>query len=450
MKSTMDLTSGKPMRKIVLFSLPLVAGTIFQQLYSFVDTIMVGRLIGQDALASVGATQSLNFLILGFVQGCCIGFSLPLAKEMGARDHEEFRRYFWNGCCIASLSALILCVLSVGACGHLLYWIQTPDHIFASADTYLKIIFAGIPFAILYNFGAAILRASGDCTRPTLFLVVSGFSNIVLDYVLIAVFDQGVSGAAYATIVSQLLSGILNFWWIFTKTELLKGSKGHMSLSKAHLFVLMKKGLPMGFEYSISALGALIMQSAINQMGIFVIAGQTAGEKIRQMLTLPMESVGMAMATYAGQNDGAKRNDRLVEGIKAGLLIQMIYCVAMWFLVLVYHHSMSELVLGNSVRETVAISDRYLRIMSCLFPLHGSLMIVRNTLQGMGHTMQAVFSGIGELIGRALGSVAAIRWLGFTGICFANPFAWLCALIYCTVMCSYYLKSRFRAQLCRN
>ncbi len=441
MKSTMDLTKGSPLRQIFLFSLPLVAGTLFQQLYSFVDTIMVGRLIGQDALAAVGTTYSLNFLILGFVQGCCIGFSLPLAKETGAKSRSGFQRYFWNGCWICLVCSLVLGLHSVVFCDQLLHLIQTPADIFDLASTYLRIIFLGIPFSILYNFGSATLRASGDSTRPTIFLLVSSFLNIVLDYICIQILHGGVAGAAWATILAQLVSGLLNFWWIFCKTDLIKDSRKQSAFSMHHFLSLAIYGLPMGFEYSISALGTLIMQSAINSMGVLVIAGQTTGEKIRQMLTLPMESVGMAISTYAGQNEGAKKPERIVQGIKAGLIIQWTYCLAMWIFVFFGKDFMTALVLGNDGGQAAVLSSQYLAIMSCFFFLHGALMVMQNTLQGMGYSMQAVLSGIGELAGRSLGSLMAAYILGYIGICLANPFAWLLALIYCTIMVRIYLKN---------
>ena len=443
-KGVLDLTQGKPLPLIFKFSLPLVAGTIFQQLYSFVDTIMVGRLVGQGALAAVGTTYSLNFLILGFVQGCSVGFAIPLAKKIGARNREEFQHYFWNGCWLSIFLALALSFGSVGFSPFLLNMIQTPQEILAAANQYIQIILAGIPFSFLFNYGSAVLRAGGDSRRPTLFLVGSSFLNILLDYILIDWFQAEIAGAAWATVTAQGISGLLNFWWIFTKTDLLAHSKKQMSWSFHHIRVLAKVGLPMGFEYSVSALGAIVMQSAINSMGSLVIAGQTTGEKIRQMLTLPMESVGMAMATYAGQNEGAHKPNRILEGIRAGLTIQLSYCAVRWVLVFVGRQFMTDLVLGSDGGQAAAYSNRYLMIMSWLFFLHGSLMIVRNTLQGMGYSLQAVLSGLGEVTGRAVGSFAAVHGLGFVGIALANPFAWLLALVYCSIMVMIYLRPRLK------
>ena len=442
--SAMDLTRGRPIRQILLFSMPLVAGTLFQQLYSFVDTVMVGRLIGDAALAAVGTTYSLNFLTLGFVQGACVGFAIPLAQATGAKDQESFRRYFWNGAWLCVLLGVVLTAGTFILAEPLLRLIHTPEEILADAIRYIRVIFLGIPATILYNFCAGVLRAAGDSRRPTLFLLLSSVLNVILDYFLIAVIPMGVAGAALATVLSQLVSGLLNLGWICGRTALLRNSAGLRGISGPHIAKLCRVGFPMGFEYSVSALGAVIMQGAINGLGTAAIAGQTAGEKIRQMFTLPMESVGMGMATYAGQNDGAGRYDRIRAGIKAGLTIQLIYCAAAWVVILMGKEFFTGIVLGPDGGPATALSVEYLGVISCLFCIHGSLMIMRNTLQGMGYSLHAVLSGVGELLGRTLGGWLAVHSLGFLGICLANPLAWGFALLYCTAMVHHFLGRRLR------
>lgn len=439
---TMDLTEGNPMKQILFFSLPLVLGTLFQQLYSFADTVMVGRLLGSNALAAVGTTYSLNFLVLGFVQGACAGFAIPLAQSIGAKNENEFKRFFWNGCWISLAMSLVFCIATFFLTKPLLRMIQTPEDIFRDAVIYIRIIFWGIPATVLYNFGANALRAVGDSRRPFYFLLFSSFLNIVLDYLLI--IPYGVAGAAMATVFSQFVSGLLNVYWLGRKTGLLKGSKGLRALSVSHLKELSRIGLPMGFEYSVSAIGAVLMQSSLNILGTAAVAGQTAGEKIRQMFTLPMESVGMGMATYVGQNEGAHRPDRIKDGIKAGLKIQLSYCVFAWGVIFWGKELFTDFVLGTNAGEAGVLSVQYLGIISLLFCFHGSLMIMRNTLQGMGYSIHAVLSGVGELIGRGIGAYLTVTVLGFTGICLANPFAWMCALIYCTMMVAHFLKKRLK------
>lgn len=441
-QGAMDLTTGRPIQQILLFSLPLVACTLFQQLYSFVDTIMVGRLISNDALAAVGATSAMSYMILGFVLGSCTGFSIPLAKAIGARQPEEFKRYFFNGCWLSAMFSVLVTVLTVALAEPLLRLIQTPEDIFQDAKIYITIIFLGIPGTYLYNFCSGALRAVGDSQRPTYFLLVSSILNIALDYVFIVLIPMGVAGAALATILSQTVSGLLNLWWLAAKTDVLKNSAGLRRPSLPHMKNLLKVGFPMGFDHCFSAFGTVLMQSAINSLGTVAVTAQTAGDKIRQMFTLPMESVGMGMATYAGQNDGADRPDRIRDGVKAGLVIQLTYCAAAWIAIYFGKGAFTGLVLGSDAGLAGDLSVQYLSIMSSLFCFHGSLMIMRNTLQGMGHSAHAVFSGFCELAGRAVGSWLTVRFFGFTGICFASPMAWGTALVYCSVMVFYFLRKR--------
>ncbi|MCR5724665.1 MAG: MATE family efflux transporter [Treponema sp.] len=441
---TTDLTQGNPARQILLFALPLVSGTLFQQLYSFADTIMVGRLIGTHALAAVGATYSLTFLILGFVQGATVGFGIPLAAAFGAdaasnTESGEYKRFFWNGIWLCSALSLLLTTGTLISATPLLSLMRTPEDIFNPTLRYITIIFWGLPVSILYNFSASALRAAGDSKHPFYFLLLSGFLNIALDYVFIRHLKAGVAGAALATVISQTVSAGLNLWWLFFRTDLLARSRSCMPFSVSHIARLGIIGFPMGFEYCISALGAVVMQGAINTLGTEAVAGQTAGEKIRQMFTLPMESVGMAVATYAGQNSGARRFDRIKAGIRAGLIIQWSYCIVAWLIIFLGKGLFTRIVLGTTESTEALLSIRYLGIISTLFCLHGALMIMRNTLQGMGYSIHAVASGGGELLGRSLGSALSLGLipalsLGFTGIALANPFAWGFALLYCTCM----------------
>ena len=436
----MDLTQGRPLTQILLLAVPLVLGTVFQQLYSFVDTVLVGRLISVSALAAVGTTYSLNFLILGFVQGLCVGFGILLAQSFGAQDREDLQRYFLSGCVLAVVFSVILTVITVLTAEPLLRLIQTPEDILGMAADYIRVIFLGIPAAMLYNYSAGALRAVGDSRHPFYFLLFSCALNIVLDYVFIVPLGGGVAGAAWATVLSQLISGLLNLYWLLGRIRILKDRRQGIAVSAQHMKRLCVVGLPMGFEYSVSAIGAVVMQGAINSLGSVAVAAQTAGEKIRQMFTLPMESVGMAMATYVGQNYGARRIDRIRQGIRSGLTIQYTYCVAAWLAIFLLKRPCVGLVLGETTGAVAEGAVQYLSIMSVLFFIHGSLMIMRNTLQGLGYSLQAVVSGVGELLGRSLGGWLAVAGFGFPAICLSNPMAWLFALIYCTVMVRYYLK----------
>ena len=442
--STTDLTVGKPLFQILRFALPLVLGTLFQQLYSFADTVIVGRCLGTDALGAVGTTYSLNFLILGFVQGACVGFGIPVAETFGAKDQGGLRKYLFNGALLCVVLSVVFTLFTTLMAGPLLQLIHTPEELYADAVLYIRIIFLGIPATVLYNYASSVLRAMGDSQHPFYFLLAASVLNIGLDYLLIVSMGMGVDGAALATVLSQLLSGGLCAFWFFTRTakqEELTFRGQSSLLSAGHCKRLAYIGFPMGFEYSVSAIGAVIMQDAINLLGSTAVAAQTAGEKIRQMFTLPMESVGMAMATYVGQNHGAHRTDRIKQGIKDGCTIQLTYCVAAWVVIFFVKPYAVGLVLGDADPAVTAGAIQYLAIMSLLFCFHGLLMIFRNTLQGLGYSVQAIISGVGELIGRSLGGLLAVKTgLGYVGICLSNPFAWGLAMLYCMFMVRRVLK----------
>ena len=441
---TTDLTVGKPLFQILRFALPLVLGTLFQQLYSFADTVIVGRCLGTDALGAVGTTYSLNFLILGFVQGACVGFGIPVAETFGAKDKGGLRKYLFNGALLCVVLSVVFTLFTTLMAGPLLQLIHTPEELYADAVLYIRIIFLGIPATVLYNYASSVLRAMGDSQHPFYFLLAASVLNIGLDYLLIVSMGMGVDGAALATVLSQLLSGGLCAFWFFTRTakqEELTFRGQSSLLSAGHCKRLAYIGFPMGFEYSVSAIGAVIMQDAINLLGSTAVAAQTAGEKIRQMFTLPMESVGMAMATYVGQNHGAHRTDRIKQGIKDGCMIQLTYCVAAWVVIFFVKPYAVGLVLGDADPAVTAGAIQYLAIMSMLFCFHGLLMIFRNTLQGLGYSVQAIISGVGELIGRSLGGLLAVKTgLGYVGICLSNPFAWGLAMLYCMFMVRRVLK----------
>jgi len=441
---TTDLTVGKPLFQILRFALPLVLGTLFQQLYSFADTVIVGRCLGTDALGAVGTTYSLNFLILGFVQGACVGFGIPVAETFGAKDQGGLRKYLFNGALLCVVLSVVFTLFTTLMAGPLLQLIHTPEELYADAVLYIRIIFLGIPATVLYNYASSVLRAMGDSQHPFYFLLAASVLNIGLDYLLIVSMGMGVDGAAIATVLSQLLSGGLCAFWFFTRTakqEELTFRGQSSLLSAGHCKRLAYIGFPMGFEYSVSAIGAVIMQDAINLLGSTAVAAQTAGEKIRQMFTLPMESVGMAMATYVGQNHGAHRTNRIKQGIKDGCTIQLTYCVAAWVVIFFVKPYAVGLVLGDADPAVTAGAIQYLAIMSLLFCFHGLLMIFRNTLQGLGYSVQAIISGVGELIGRSLGGLLAVKTgLGYVGICLSNPFAWGLAMLYCMFMVRRVLK----------
>ena len=438
-EQNLDLTTGRPLTRILRFSMPLVLGTLFQQLYSFIDSIIVGRFISSNALGSVGATYSLNFLIIGFVQSFCIGLGIPLAQSLGAHKRDDIQRFFWNGVYLGVAISVIFGVSMTLLTRPLLMAMQTPTALLDGAMTFIRPQFSFIWVTVLYNFSASVLRSFGNSRIPFYTLVLASILNIGLDLYLIAYLRWGIIGAAVATITAQAFSGVLNLIWLVAKMDFVDFRHPSLRYSSQHTGRLLYIALPMGFEYSVSALGAIIMQLAINSLGTIYVVSQTAGEKIRQMFTLPMESVGMGMTTYIGQNFGARNLNRIKRGIKSGLLIQLTYCIVCLIVIMLFADSLSQLVIGHHP-QLIHLSSLYLRLMSLTFIIHGSLMIYRYTLQGLGYSMQAIIAGFGELIGRGITSWIAMTLTSFVAICFINPVAWACALTYCFLMVQWELK----------
>ena len=442
-KQTLDMTQGNPLPLLVRFAIPLILGSLFQQLYSFVDTAIVGRCISAEALTAVGVTGSLNFLVLGFTMGSAMGFCIPISQAVGAGDKDEISRTFWNG---LYLSIGIGLVISIGVSFFtrpLLAAMKTPPELLDMASEYLTIIFVGQIATVLYNYLSGALRAFGDSKRPFWFLVISSGINVVLDLVLILVIPMGVAGAAVATVISQVISVLLCVWWLAKKMDVIhKTAEDGASLTKissAHMKKILVTGLPLGMEYSVCSIGNVVLQSSINSLGSVVAAAHVCGEKIRGIATLPIESLGTAVATYAGQNYGAKRIDRIKSGIKAGLTIVAVYCAAAWAILAVLKAPLVGLLLGETASAEALASIEYLSIISTLFVFHGSLMIFRNTVQGMGYAASTLASSVMEIIGRSAAGLLAVHFGSFFLICVSAPMAWALACVCCIGLCAYYI-----------
>ena len=448
-KQALDMTHGNPLPLLVRFAIPLILGSIFQQLYSFVDTAIVGRCISAEALTAVGVTGSLNFLVLGFTMGSAMGFCIPISQAVGAGDPDEVSRNFWNG---LYLSIGIGLVISVGVSFFtrpLLAMMKTPTELLDMATEYLTIIFVGQIATVLYNYLSGALRAFGDSKRPFWFLVISSCVNVVLDLVLILVIPMGVAGAALATVISQGISVALCIWWLSRKMDVIRRRSNSGEALTAVSGMRMKKicvvGMPLGLEYSVCTIGNVVLQSSINSLGSVVAAAHVCGEKIRGIATLPIESLGTAVATYAGQNYGAKRIDRIKSGIKAGLTIVVVYCVAAWAVLAVLKAPLVSLLLGETASAEAVASIEYLSIISTLFIFHGSLMIFRNTVQGMGHAASTLASSVMEIIGRSAAGLLAVHFGSFFLICVSAPMAWTLACVCCIGLCAYYIPKASKA-----
>ena len=325
-----------PARLILQFAIPLLFGSLFQQMYNMVDTIIVGRFLGVDALAAVGATGSLNFMMVGFCVGCCSGFSVPVAQRFGARDMHDLRCYVGNGVWLSLLFTVVMTLAMTLLCRPILQLMSTPDNILDMAYDYLVVIFLGIPAIVLYNYLSSILRAVGDSRTPVYFLIVTSILNVVLDLLLVVVIPWGVAGAAWATVLSQAVSGVLCLIYMLKKTDLLKISADEWKISAEHQKVLINMGVPMGLQFSITAIGSVILQSAVNTLGSVAVASTTAASRLSTLFVCPYECLGNTMATYAGQNLGAGKIHRVRQGCKQATIFAAIYSAAaiilMWFL----------------------------------------------------------------------------------------------------------------------
>ena len=331
-----SLISGSPMKLILRFAFPVLLGMLFQQFYNLVDTIIVGKLLGANALAAVGSTGALNFLVLGFCMGICSGFSIPVAQQVGANDPSAVRRYVFNGSYLSVFFTLVITAVTALFCEDLLRITQTPEDIFVDAYRYIFIIFLGIPGIFLYNYLSGIIRALGDSKTPVYFLALSAFLNIFLDIALILWFQAGVAGAAIATVASQVISGLACLIFMIKRFPILRATPQERQLSLVHCTRLCMMGLPMGLQYSITAIGSTILQTAINTLGSTYVAAVAAGSKLFQLLGCPFDALGSTMSVYSGQNAGACAFSRLRRGLWDSSLIGLVYSVVAFAAMLLF------------------------------------------------------------------------------------------------------------------
>lgn len=425
-----DMTQGNPMRLILGFAVPLLFGLIFQQFYSMVDTIIVGKYLGVDALAAVGATGSVNFLIIGFCMGVCSGFAIPVAQEFGARHEENLRRYVANCVWLSVIFAVVMTVLVAILCRPILQVMRTPANIIDSSYDYIFIIFLGIPITYLYNMTAAILRSLGDSKTPVIFLVMAAVLNIFLDLLCIIVLHMGVAGAAVATVVSQAVAGICCLIFMYKKFSILHLAKDEWKWNRQFVGKLCGMGIPMGLQYSITAVGSVVLQSAVNGIGSGAVAAVTAGGKLNLMLVCPFDAMGSTMATYGGQNVGAGELERVDRGLKSCVILGIIY--ALIAAAVIYIAGRSLLLLFLDAGETAILDNAYtfIRTNAAFFIFLALVNIVRFLIQGMGYSKLAVFAGAFEMLARGLMGFALVPHFGFRAVCFANPLAWVFADIF--------------------
>ena len=383
-------------------------------------------------MASVGASTSVVFLILGFCTGCCSGFSIPVAQKFGARDYVTMRRFISVSLKISGVMSVALAIITSLLCAFILRTMQTPENIFDGAYTYLLITFIGIPSIFFYNLLSGIIRALGDSKTPFWFLLLSSVLNIILDLFCIIVLGWGVAGAAIATVFSQGVSSVLCYIYMNRKYEILKTTPSERRFRSDIARQLLGIGVPMGLQFSITAIGSIMLQSANNALGTACVAAFTAAMRIKMFFMCALDSLGIAMATYSGQNYGAGKPVRIWQGIKSSYVMMMVYVAAINIIIWCFAEKFALLFIDPSETEVIKDTALFLHINLSFFPLLGSLIILRYTIQGAGYTKLAMFSGVSEMIARIMVSLVVVPLFGYLGVCYGDPTAWLFANLFLT------------------
>lgn len=419
------MTSGSPAKLIFIFAMPLIAGNIFQQMYILIDTLIVGRTLGVNALAAVGSTGSLMFFMIGFVIGLTTGFSIITGQRFGAGDHEGVRKSV-AACAVLSLaSTLLITLIGVVTVRPVLEIMQTPPEIIDDAYRFIIIIWSGIAATMLINMLSNLIRALGDSRTPLFFIIFACLLNIGLEFLFILKFSMGVSGAALATVIAQAVSGFLCLLYISRYLPILKLTRQDWNLSWDILWQHIRVGLPMGFQASIIAVGAIILQVALNQLGPNAIAAFAAAQKIDMVAGMPMMSFGMAMATYTAQNYGAGDFDRIRRGVNQCMLMSVAFSIFIGMVNIMGGAWMVGFFVGEDAPEVVSLAQVYLNVNGVTYWILSLLFIYRYTLQGLGQSLIPTIAGIMELMMRAFAAVVMAQYFGFWGVCTANPLAWI-------------------------
>ena len=434
------MTQGNPLKVMLQFAFPLLIGNLLQQTYNIIDAAIVGQSLGAQALASVGASTSVQFLVLGFCMGSCTGFGIPVAKYFGAGDLKHMKNIIFNGAVLTAVIAVIITVLCTLLCPWILQVLSVQSDIYANAYSYLMIIFLGLPFTLLYNYLSSILRAVGDSRTPFLFLAFSAVLNIFLDLFFILVAGWGCAGAAFATIAAQAISGILCLIVIIRRMEVLWLSKENRVVRGDSITELLQMGLPTGLQFSITAIGSMVMQSANNGLGGDYVSAFTAGAKLKQFTMCPFDAIATSVSVFCSQNYGAGKIDRIHKGLRQGIAVGVGYGLFAGLILIFAGRPLSMIFVSKDASGVLDASAKYLRCMGYFYWSLGILNVTRMVTQGLGHSGRAFFSGVMEMIARTIVSLGFVETFGYTAICFADQTAWISACCYIAPTCLYCLK----------
>ncbi|MDR1430828.1 MAG: MATE family efflux transporter [Propionibacteriaceae bacterium] len=426
---TKNLTGGPPTRLIVLFTLPLLVGNLFQQLYAVTDAAVVGRILGVDALASVGAAGGLHFLLIGFTFGCSGGLAIPIARAFGANDLPQTRRFVACGAIIAGAVATATTCVGILGARSLLHVLATPPELVADAEAFLIVSFAGAGVTMAYNFLASSIRALGDSRTPLVFLIIACVLNAGLVALFIGKFSFGVGGAALATVLAQLVSVGLCLALVAKRMPQLRPRRGDWKPRRAELAESARIGLTMGFQMSVIAVGAVVLQYAVNGLGADAVAAFTAAMRVDQVAVAPLASFGLAMATYVAQNRGAGKWRRIRVGVFRISLVVLGVSLVLGAAVIGFGDQIVYLFVGGQAPQVTAMAHQYLSLNGMLYAILAMVFLLRNCIQGLGVTAVPTVAGFMELALRAAAGLLLVAPFGFLGACLAAPLAWVGAII---------------------
>ena len=415
------------MKVLLEFTLPVFIGNVFQQFYNMVDAVVVGKFVGTKALAAVGSTGTISFLIIGFLLGITAGFTVLTAQKYGAGKMDEMRQTVGNALLLTVIVSIVMTVVSMVGMHSLLKLMNTPEDIFRDAYGYIMIICGGILAQALYNILASILRALGNSKVPLYFLILSALLNVVLDLVFIIVFKLGAPGAAWATVIAQGTSGLLCIVYIMKCIPELRLTRDDWKLRWNLATKQIGIGIPMGLQYSITAIGTMMVQTALNMLGSYAVAAFTAGSKIEQIFTQAYVAQGTASATYNAQNIGAGRLDRVKKGFHASHMIGIGYSIVVGAILFTVGKYFAYLFISDNISEVLPMVDTYVKCVAVFFvPLY-FVNVLRNGIQGMGYGLLPMMAGVAELAGRGITALVAAQHSSYIGTCLASPVAWVFA-----------------------
>ena len=429
MMKTKTLTEGTPWKQIMLFSIPIFWGNVFQLLYSLVDTKIVGSTLGTEALAAVGSVSTLHTLMTGFLNGLTLGFSLITAMCFGAKNRKRLKKTFAAAISLGVLTTLALVLMLIIFLHPVLNLLHVPQAQFEMAYAYISVLIVGLFATLFYNLCANTLRAIGDALTPLIFLIVATVSNIGLDYLFILGFQMGVQGAAYATVLAQLLSVVLCLIRIFRKFPILHIQKEDFRFDRELMAEMYKSGLSMGLMSCLVGIGTILLQSAINTLGTTVIVAHTAARKVFELVSLPNSVLGSAMATYCGQNYGARRFDRIRQGILASLIIAAVWAVVVFLICHTIEGKLIQFVASTTNPDVIYWGSTYLKVDMSFIVICGVIVILRNSMQGFGDRVIPVFSSCIELAGKIMFAFVFAPMFAYWGIIWAEPMVWIAMVI---------------------